>query len=108
MKVKDVDALREQISEDPREAFTKHQVWLFASIHNKTVPTIEAIPKNDVVAMLSDLQLEVEECVDGAEGSPEFEQGVANARVQVVKMIQERINDLTSKSEMEEDGNNTE
>lgn len=56
MKVKDVDALMEQISEDPREAFTKHQVWLFASIHNKTVPTIEAIPKTDVVAILEEIK----------------------------------------------------
>ena len=99
MKVKDVDALREQISKDPREAFTKHQVWLFASVHNKTVPTIEAIPKDDVVAMLTELQLEIEECVDGAEGSPQFEQGVTIARVQVVGMIQEKINALKAESE---------
>lgn len=69
MKVKDINALREQISKDPREVFTKHQVWLFASEHNKTVPTVEAISKDqyearlraDVVAMLTELQLEIEE-----------------------------------------------
>ena len=59
MKVKDIDALREQISKDPREAFTKHQVWLFVSEHNKTVPTVEAIPKDqykaDLLTMLEEL-----------------------------------------------------
>ena len=65
-------------------------------------PTVEAIPKDqyearlkaDMVAMLTEIQLEIKECVDGAEGSPEFEQGVLNARVQVIKMIQQKINKL--------------
>ena len=62
----------------------------------------EAIPKDqyearlkaDMVAMLTELLMDIEECVDGAEGSPQFEQGVTNARIQVVKMIQERIDNL--------------
>jgi Zn ribbon nucleic-acid-binding protein len=50
--------------------------------------------KADMVAMLTELQMEIEECVDGGEGSPEFEQGVTTARVQVVEIIQEKINEL--------------
>ena len=54
----------------------------------------EARLKADMVAMLTEIQLDIEECVDGAEGSPQFEQGVTTARVQVVEIIQEKINDL--------------
>lgn len=50
--------------------------------------------KADLAAMLTELQLDIEECVDGGEGSPQFEEGVAIARTQVVKMIQQKINDL--------------
>ena len=65
-------------------------------------PTVEAIPKADyenrlkadLEAILVELQTEIEECVDGAEGSPQFEQGVTTARVQVVEIIQEKINEL--------------
>lgn len=70
------------------------------------LPIIQAIPKSeyearlksDMAAMLTDLQLEIEECVDGAEGSPQFEQGVTNARVQVVEVIQQKINSLKGDS----------
>ena len=48
----------------------------------------------DMVAMLEEIQLEIEECVDGVEDSPQFEQGVTNARVQVVEIIQQRIDKL--------------
>ena len=58
------------------------------------VKDYEARLKADMVAMLTDLQLEIEECVDGAEGSPQFEQGVSIARVQVVEIIQQKINEL--------------
>ena len=65
-------------------------------------PTVEVIPKDqyearlkaDMVAILTELQLEIEECVDGAEGSSQFEQGVTTARVQVVEIIQQKINAL--------------
>ena len=50
--------------------------------------------KRQMVDMLTELQMDIEECVDGAEGSPQFEQGVSNARVQVVEMIQQKINAL--------------
>lgn len=36
----DVDLLRDQVSHDEREAFSKHQVWLLLSVHNKNIPTI--------------------------------------------------------------------
>ena len=70
-------------------------------------PIVEAIPKDqyearlkvDLEAILVDLKLEIEECVDGAEGSPQFEQGVTIARVQVVEMIQQKINVLKAESE---------
>ena len=54
----------------------------------------EARLKADLVAMLTEIQLEIEECVDGGEGSPQFEQGVDIARCQVVDMIQQRISAL--------------
>ena len=50
--------------------------------------------KADMVAMLTELQLEIEECVDGGEGSPQFEQGVDIARCQVVDIVQKKINAL--------------
>ena len=69
---------------------------------------VEAIPKDqyearlkaDMVAMLTELQLEIEECVDGAEGSSEFEQGVLNARVQVIEMIQQKIDKLEGNKQL--------
>ena len=36
----DIDLLRDQVSHDEREAFSKHQVWLLLSAHNKKIPTI--------------------------------------------------------------------
>ena len=36
----DADKLQNNISHDEREAFTKHQVWLKASIYNLDAPTI--------------------------------------------------------------------
>lgn len=98
MKVKDVDALREQISKDPREAFTKHQVWLFASVHNKTVPTIEAIPKADVVAMLEELYMEIEE-LDTPSDDDSYDAGIVDCE----KLIQQKINAL---AESEADNGN--
>lgn len=56
--------------------------------------------KDDMAAMLTELQLEIEECVDGAEGSPQFEQGVTIARVQVEEMIQQKMNELEEEKEM--------
>ena len=57
--------------------------------------------KDEVVDMLTDLLAEINECVDGGEGAPLFEQGVEIARCQVVDMIQQRINILKE----QEDGN---
>lgn len=37
-KLVDIDLLREQISHDERESFSKHQVWLLLSVHNKDLP----------------------------------------------------------------------
>ena len=39
-KLVDIDLLRNQVSHDEREAFSKHQVWLLLSTHNKEIPTI--------------------------------------------------------------------
>lgn len=39
-KLVDIDLLRDQVSHDEREAFSKHQVWLLLSVHNKNIPTI--------------------------------------------------------------------
>ena len=39
-KLVDIDLLRDQVSHDKREAFSKHQVWLLLSAHNKNIPTI--------------------------------------------------------------------
>jgi hypothetical protein len=102
IKVKDVDALREQISKDPREAFTKHQVWLFASEHNKTVPTIEAYTKDEVMAMLTDILERIkagdikEEKADNDWGEGFIEAwGSANLNAQMV--VEEKINSLKEK-----------
>ena len=67
---------------------------------------VEAIPKSDyearlkadMIAMLTELQMDIEECVDGGEGLPLFEKGVTIAREQVVEMIQEKINALKGDS----------
>jgi len=56
--------------------------------------TEDAYTKDDVIAILTELQSDVEECVEGAEGSAQFEQGTTNVRIQIVKMIQEKINAL--------------
>ena len=37
-KLVDIDLLRDQVSHDDREAFSKHQVWLLISVHNKDLP----------------------------------------------------------------------
>lgn len=50
--------------------------------------------KQAKIEVLTELQTEIEECVDGAEGSPQFEQGVTIARNQVIEIIQEKINDM--------------
>ena len=54
----------------------------------------EIFTKADMVAMLTELQMDIEECVDGGEGAPLFEQGVDAVRCQVVDMIQQKINAL--------------
>ena len=71
---------------------------------------IEAIPKADyearlkadMVAMLTEIQMEIEECVDGAEGSAQFEQGVDIARNQVIDITQEKISKLKENAEYKE------
>lgn len=45
MKVKDIDKLMEQLHNDKREAFSKHEVWLMLSEHNTKVPTVDVVPK---------------------------------------------------------------
>lgn len=37
-KLVDIDLLRDQVSHDERVAFTRHQVWLLLSTHNKDLP----------------------------------------------------------------------
>lgn len=37
-KLVDIDLLRDQLCHDEREAFSKHQVWLLLSVHNKDLP----------------------------------------------------------------------
>lgn len=59
--------------------------------------------KADLVAILTELQLDIGECVDGGEGSPLFEEGVAIARTQVLEMIQQKINEFKG----DQDGNNS-
>ena len=44
MKVKDIDKLIEQLHNDKREAFSKHQVWLMLSEYNTEVPTVDVVP----------------------------------------------------------------
>jgi len=106
MRAIDADRLQKQF--DLKSTNPNYRV----NIHNiksiiTNAPSIEAIPKADyearlkadLEAILKDLQLEIEECVDGAEGSPQFEQGVTIARVQVVEVIQQKINSLKEDKE---------
>lgn len=50
--------------------------------------------KADMVAMLEDLKLDIEYCVDAGEALQPFEDGVNTAKNQVLAMIDERINGL--------------
>ena len=54
----------------------------------------EIFTKADMVTMLTDIQSEIEICVDGGEGSPQYEQAVDITRRQVIDIIQEKINAL--------------
>jgi len=56
--------------------------------------------KQAKIEVLTELQTEIEECVDGAEGSPQFEQGVTIARNQVIEIIQEKINIIMERKEL--------
>jgi len=105
MRLVDVDKFLERVKKD-----REHEVYLHSwtadmvlkRLDSWYAPTVEAIPKDqyearlkaDLEAILVELQLEIEECVDGAEGSSQFEQGVTTARVQVVEIIQQKINAL--------------
>ena len=97
-RFKMLERLQEWNTDDKQDSF----LYSFALARIIEQPTVEAIPKADyknrlkadMAAMLTEIQLEIEECVDGAEGSPQFEQGVTIARVQVVEIIQQKINEL--------------
>ena len=69
-------------------------LWKMAQKYQQLQADYENRLKADLKAILVELQLEIEECVDGAEGSPQFEHGVTTARVQVVEIIQQKINEL--------------
>lgn len=45
----DADLLLEQINQDKREEFSKHQVWLLASVHNKRVQTTIEADKGEYI-----------------------------------------------------------
>lgn len=55
MKIKDIDKLREQLHNDKREAFSKHQVWLMLSEHNTEVPTIDVVP----MSVINEIKAEI-------------------------------------------------
>lgn len=61
---------------------------------------IKGVINQAKIEVLTELQTEIEECVDGAEGSPQFEQGVTIARNQVVEIIQEKINIIMKRKEL--------
>lgn len=58
---------------------------------------IKGVINQAKIEVLTELQQEIEECVDGSEGSPQFEQGVTIARNQVIEIIQEKINAMREK-----------
>lgn len=54
----DRDLLRNKISEDKREAFTKHEVWLLTSKYNTDIPVIvqaDKEVKNEELAVTEDI-----------------------------------------------------
>ena len=99
----DIDVLFDYFGNDAIDETTRSNIEYFVSEKG----TVEAIPKDqyearlkaDMVAMLTEIQVEIEECIDGGEGSPQFEQGVTIARVQVVEIIQQKIDKLKEDSE---------
>ena len=109
MRLIDADKFLEKVKKDREHEIYLHS-WtadmVLKRLDSWYAPTVEAIPKADyenrlkadMVAILTEIQLEIEECVDGAEGSPQFEQGVTIARVQVVEIIQQKINELKGES----------
>ena len=113
MRLIDADRFIEKVNKDRQHECYLH-CWtaddVLKRLDSYYAPTIEAIPKADyetrlkadMVAMLTEIQLEIEDCVDGGEGSPQFEQGVDIARCQVVDIIQQKIEALR---EAVEDGN---
>lgn len=82
--------IRLKLSENDKDAIDK-----IISAYLITKANYDEQLKADLVSMLTEMQTEIEECVDGAEGSPQFEQGVTIARVQVVEIIQDKIDLLT-------------
>ncbi len=105
MRLIDVDKFLEKVKKDREHEIYLHS-WtadmVLERLDSWYAPTVEAIPKADyearlkadMMAMLAEIQLEIEESVDGGEGSPQFEQGVDIARCQVVRIIQQKINKL--------------
>lgn len=68
------------------------------------IETVEAIPKADyvnrlkadMVAMLTELQLEIEE-LDLEDAIPEYEDGAKNTREYITNILEEKINALKGK-----------
>ena len=67
-------------------------------------PTVEAIPKADyenrlkadMVAMLTELQMEIEE-IDVSDVVPEYQDGAEETKEYIANMIEEKINSLKEK-----------
>jgi len=75
-----------------RDFYASH--GLDFDVEKMQIEYTKRVIKQAKIEVLTELQTEIEECVDGSEGSPQFEQGVTIARNQVLEMIQEKINDM--------------
>lgn len=77
------------------------------------VPTVEAIPKADyenrlkadMVAMLTDIQLEIEE-LDLKDSVPDYQKGADETREYITDLLQQKIDKLEEVSEPQESEDN--
>ena len=93
----DIDVLFDYFGNDAIDETTRSNIEYFVSEKG----TVEAIPKADyenrlkadLVAMLTEIQLEIEE-LDVSDVVPEYQDGAEETKEYIANMIQEKINSL--------------
>lgn len=93
----DIDVLFDYFGNDAISETTRSNIEYFVSEKG----TIEAIPKADyearlkadMVAMLTEIQLEIEE-LDVSDVVPEYQDGAEETKEYITNMVEEKINSL--------------